>query len=100
MKAFMLALTLVLLLVLWGGRAGAYMSSYGPPVYYGGTYPYGYSNGYGSPYGYPYYPYAPYPLPPAPSFGFGRGGIYGHVFVPRDGAITSYTFPGGDSVYR
>src|SRR5258708_23675628 len=42
-------------------------------------------------YGYPVYPY---PLPPAPSLGFGRGGIYGHVFVGRDESITSYTFPG------
>ena len=39
----------------------------------------------------------PYPLPPAPSLGFGRGGIYGHVFVGRDESITSYTFPGRDS---
>jgi len=45
-------------------------------------------------YGYPVYPY---PLPPAPSLGFGRGGIYGHVFVGRDESITSYTFPGRDS---
>src|SRR5437667_215025 len=48
-------------------------------------------------YGYPGYPYYPYPLPPAPSLGFGRGGIYGHVFVGRDESITSYTFPGRDS---
>ena len=41
--------------------------------------------------------YYPYPLPPAPSLGFGRGGIYGHVFVGRDESITSYTFPGRDS---
>jgi len=34
---------------------------------------------------------------PAPSLGFGRGGIYGHVFVGRDESITSYTFPGRDS---
>ena len=48
-------------------------------------------------YGYPVYPYYPYPLPPAPSLGFGRGGIYGHVFVGRDESITSYTFPGRDN---
>src|SRR5437667_1739372 len=48
-------------------------------------------------YGYPAYPYYPYPLPPAPSLGFGRGGIYGHVFVGRDEGLTSYTFPGRDS---
>src|SRR5438876_81453 len=51
--------------------------------------------------GYPYpaygYPVYPYPLPPAPSLGFGRGGIYGHVLVGRDESITSYTFPGRDS---
>ena len=52
--------------------------------------------------GYPYPAYGdpgyyPYPLPPAPSLGFGRGGIYGHVFVGRDERITSYTFPGRDS---
>ena len=32
-----------------------------------------------------------------PSLGFGRGGIYGHVFVGRDEGLTSYTFPGRDS---
>ena len=42
-------------------------------------------------------PRLPLPLPPAPSLGFGRGGIYGHVFVGRDESITSYTFPGRDS---
>jgi hypothetical protein len=51
--------------------------------------------------GYPYpaygYPVYPYPLPPAPSLGFGRGGIYGHVFVGRDESVTSYTLPGRDS---
>src|SRR2546427_9925203 len=51
--------------------------------------------------GYPYpaygYPVYPYPLPPAPSLGFGRGGIYGRLFVGRDENITSYTFPGRDS---
>jgi len=51
--------------------------------------------------GYPYpaygYPVYPYPLPPAPSLGFGRGGIYGHVFVGRGETVTSYTFPGRDS---
>jgi hypothetical protein len=40
------------------------------------------------------YPYYPYPLPPAPSLGFGRGGIYGHVFVPRGESITGFTLPG------
>jgi hypothetical protein len=46
-------------------------------------------------YGYPPYGYYPYPLPPAPSYGFGRGGIYGHTFVPRDDVITGFTLPGG-----
>jgi hypothetical protein len=45
-------------------------------------------------YGYPAYAYYPYPLPPAPSLGFGRGGLYGHVFVPRDNVITGFTLPG------
>src|SRR5215475_8537775 len=48
-------------------------------------------------YGYPVYPYYPYPLPPAPSLGFGRGGIYGHVFVPRDNLIFGLTLPGGNA---
>lgn len=65
----------------------------GQPMPYGTPYPY---YGYPPPaYGYPVYPYYPYPLPPAPSLGFGRGGIYGHVFVPRSEAIYSYTLPGG-----
>ena len=52
--------------------------------------------GYGYPaYGYPAYGYYPYPLPPAPSYGFGRGGIYGHTFVPRDDMITGFSLPGG-----
>jgi hypothetical protein len=66
-----------------------------PLAYYGGAYV---APAYPYPaYGYPVYPYYPYPLPPAPSLGFGRGGIYGHVFVGRDERITSYTFPGRDS---
>ena len=47
-------------------------------------------------YGYPGYGYYPYPLPPAPSLGFGRGGLYGHTFVPRDDVITGFTLPGGE----
>jgi hypothetical protein len=38
-------------------------------------------------------------MPPAASFGFRRGGIYGHTFVPRDESVTGYTFQGADS-YR
>jgi hypothetical protein len=41
------------------------------------------------------YPYFPYPLPPAPSLNFGRGGIYGHTFVPRSERIWGFTLPGG-----
>jgi hypothetical protein len=71
-----------------------YVAPVHPFVGYG--YPaYGYP-AYGYPgYGYPAYGYYPYPLPPAPSFGFGRGGIYGHTFVPRDDVITGFTIPGG-----
>ena len=69
--------------------------SFRPPAFFAGA---GVAPGYPYPaYGYPVYPYYPYPLPPAPSLGFGRGGIYGHVFVGRDESITSYTFPGRDS---
>ena len=46
-------------------------------------------------YGYPGCGYYPYPLPLAPSLGFGRRGLYGHVFVPRDDVITGFTLPGG-----
>jgi len=69
--------------------------SFRPPAFFAGA---ALAPGYPYPaYGYPVYPYYPYPLPPAPSLGFGRGGIYGHVFVGRDESITSYTFPGRDS---
>ena len=61
--------------------------------FYGYGPPYGYGSPYG--YGYPPYGYYPFPLPPAPSYGFGRGGIYGHTFVPRDDAIFGFTLPGG-----
>ena len=61
----------------------------GPPVWYPPPYAVP-----AYPPGYPAYPYYPYPLPPAPSLGFGRGGIYGHEFVPRDETITGDTFPG------
>ena len=58
------------------------MPAYPPPAYGYSVYPY-------------YYPYYPYPLPPAPSLGFGRGGIYGHVFVPRGESVFGFTLPGG-----
>jgi len=80
-----------LLLVAFGGPAAAQQFGAGYPGPYGGPY-------YPPPFygGYPaYYPYYPYPLPPAPSLGFGRGGIYGHVFVGRDESITGFTLPGG-----
>ncbi|HZP40433.1 MAG TPA: hypothetical protein VFD84_02860 [Candidatus Binatia bacterium] len=47
--------------------------------------------------GYGYYPTGVFPgyqFPIAPSFGFARGGIYGHQFVPRDEGVRGYTFPG------
>lgn len=67
---------------------------------FGSAYPGPYGTpyaGYPPPvYGYPAYPYYyPYPLPPAPSLGFGRGGIYGHGFVGREESITGFTLPGG-----
>ncbi len=92
MKTFVIALGAAVLVAL-GGSARA-QGCYRPRAYFGGAYlvpayPY-------PAYGPPAYPYYPYPLPPAPSLGFGRGGIYGHVFVGRDEGISSYTFPGRD----
>jgi hypothetical protein len=93
MKAFMLLTSGALLLLALDRPAPAQpVTSLGPPAFRGWA-----SGGPVCPYsayGYPGYPYYPYPLPPAPSLGFGRGGIYGHVFVGRDESITSYTFPG------
>ncbi len=86
MKTLMIGLGTLVLVALTPFRAPAFFA--GAAVAPG--YPY-------LAYGYPVYPYYPYPLPPAPSLGFGRGGIYGHVFVGRDESITSYTFPGRDS---
>jgi len=82
-----------LLLVALGRPALAHRClPFQPLSFYGGAYV---PPAYPYPaYGYPVYPYYPYPLPPAPSLGFGRGGIYGHVFVGREEGITSYTFPG------
>ena len=97
MKAFMLALGLLLLVGV--GRAGAQVVVMGPPGYYGGWYPapvYPYAGYGGVPYAYPY----PYAFPVAPSFGFGRGGIYGHAFVGRGDGVTSYTLPGYQNWYR
>ena len=96
MKTFLIGIGAMLLVAL-AGSAGAQMTlGYGPPGQYGGpyaavpAYPYGYPG-----LGYPVYPYYPYPLPPAPSLNFGRGGIYGHVFVPRSERIWGFTLPGG-----
>ena len=76
----------------WLGQPVPYGYPYAMPAYPPPAYGYGYP---AYPY-YPYYPYYyPYPLPPAPSLGFGRGGIYGHVFVPRSEGIYSFTLPGG-----
>ena len=85
-----------LAMVALGSPAGAQWL--GQPMPYGSPYPYyGYPPpAYGYPaYGYPAYPYYPYPLPPAPSLGFSRGGVYGHVFVPRSEGIIGFTLPGG-----
>ena len=96
MKKFLIGIGATLLIAL-AARAGAQpaMPGYGPPGYYGQpyavpAYPYGYPG-----LGYPVYPYFPYPLPPAPSLNFGRGGIYGHVFVPRSERVWGFTLPGG-----
>jgi len=91
MKTFVVGVG-ALLLVALGRPAAAQFGVYPPP--YGGPYA---VPAYPSPFygGYPAYPYYPYPLPPAPSLGFGRGGIYGHLFVGRDEGITGFTLPGG-----
>jgi len=95
MKTLVIALGALLLVALSRPAVAQRFMSFRPPAYYGGAYA---VPGYSYPaYGYPVYPYYPYPLPPAPSLGFGRGGIYGHVFVGRDEGVTSYTFPGRDS---
>jgi len=92
MKPLMLVLGALLLVVVARPAAAQMVMSFRPGVYHGWA---SAAPGCAYPaYGYPVYPYYPYPLPPAPSLGFGRGGIYGHVFVGRDENITSYTFPG------
>ena len=103
MKALVLA-TGMLLLAALARPAVAQVVVMGPPLYAGVPYaPYAYGGlpypyaGYGYP-GSPYY--YPYPLPPAPSLGFGRGGIYGHEFVGRGDGVTAYTLPGYLNWYR
>jgi len=93
MKPLVIALGTLLVLVAHTRPALAQRClSFGPRGFFAGAVV---APGYPYPaYGYPVYPY---PLPPASSLGFGRGGIYGHVFVGRDESITSYTFPGRDS---
>ena len=95
MKTLVIGLGTLVLVVLTRPALAQRCPSFRAPAVFAGAavapgYPYPAS-------GYPGYPYYPYPLPPAPSLGFGRGGIYGHVFVWRDQSITSYTFPGRDS---
>jgi hypothetical protein len=108
MKTLLLGLGVLLLGLASPIATSAQMfGTFGPGAYYGArcsaaAYPGCPYYSYPAPapypaYGYPVYPYYPYPLPPAPSLGFGRGGIYGHVFTPRDEGVTSYTFPGADS---
>jgi len=93
MKTLVIGLGVLLLVALSRPAVAQRCMSFRPPAYYGGAVVPAYPN---PAYGYPVYPYYPYPLPPAPSLGFGRGGIYGHVFVGRDEGVTSYTFPGSD----
>jgi len=94
MKPLVLALGALLLLVALGRQAAAQsVMSFRPPTYFGWGYAVPACPAYPA-FGYPAGVYYPYPLPPAPSLGFGRGGIYGHAFVGRDDTVTSYTFPG------
>jgi len=95
MKTFLIGIGATVLVALARSAGAQMMLGYGPPGSYGApyaapAYPYGYPT-----WGYGVYPYYPYPLPPAPSLNFGRGGIYGHVFVPRSERIWGYTLPGG-----
>ena len=95
MKTLMIGLGTLVLVALTRPALAQRCLSFGPRGFFAGA---AVAPGYPYPaYGYPVYPYYPYPLPPAPSLGFGRGGIYGHVFVPRDETPTSYTFPGRNS---
>ena len=92
MKTLVIGLGTLVLVVLTRPAFAQRCPSFRAPAFFAGA---ALAPGYPYPaYGYPVYPY---PLPPAPSLGFGRGGIYGHVFVWRDQSITSYTFPGRDS---
>jgi len=93
MKPLVIALGTLALVVLIRPALAQRCLSFRPPAFFAGA---GVAPGYPYPaYGYP--AFYPYPLPLAPSLGFGRGGIYGHVFVGRDESITSYTLPGRDS---
>jgi len=92
MKTLVIGLGTLVLVVLTRPALAQRCPSFRAPAFFAGA---AVAPGYPYPaYGYPVYPY---PLPPASSLGFGRGGIYGHVFVGRDETITSYTFPGRDS---
>ena len=83
-----------LALVAFGTAAHAQpLTGYTANAYCGGPYGMPFFPAYQA-YSYPGFVYYPYPLPPAPSLGFGRGGIYGHQFVGRSETITGYTFPG------
>jgi hypothetical protein len=90
MKTLVICLGTLLVLVSTRPALAQRCPFFGRPAFFAGAVV---APGYPYPaYGYP--AFYPYPLPPAPSLGFGRGGIYGHVFVPRDETPTSYTFPG------
>src|SRR2546425_13064058 len=73
MKTLVIGLGTFVLVALGRPALAQRCLSFRPPAFFAGA---GVAPGYPYPaYGYP--AYYPYPLPPAPSLGFGRGGIYG-----------------------
>jgi len=93
MKTLVLALSAAVLLA-FGASVGAQpLTGFGPPPAFGGP---SWAPGFPIYQSFPCpgFIYFPSPLPPAPSLGFGRGGIYGHQFFGRSETITGYTFPG------
>lgn len=95
MKTLLLGLGALLLSGIGNPADAQTVTSFGPPIHY-------YGGGYGPPpccashplFAYPGCAYYPYPLPPAPSLGFGRGGIYRQGFVGRGESVTGFTLPG------
>ena len=96
MRTFLLALGALTLIALGRPASAQTMRVFeDPSVYYAYRGPYvAPTIPYYSAYGYAPFAYYSYPLPPAPSLGFGRGGIYGHAFVGRDESIFGFTLPG------